>query len=222
MISKIFTKSRIILSLISLLPIILLIYGYAHPIDFFNTQDSIRSFVEPYGVLAPFVFILIQIFQVVVTPISHYVVGIAGGYIFGPYYGFLLNWIGRIIGHIIAFYIAKFGGRPIVKRFVKPETIQKYDKIWEKGGIVLFFIYFLPLFPDDEISYIAGFSLMRLRTFLLANIFGHIGGSVFLAYAGSGINVRSPFFYLFLVLTVISYFIFFLVLRKKSKKTSKT
>lgn len=214
---KIFTKRMIALSLISLFPILLLIYGYSHPIKFFSTQDSIRSFVESYGVLAPIAFVFIQIFQIVVTPISHYVVGITGGYIFGTYYGFFLNWIGRIIGHAIVFFIARYGGRPIIKRFVKQETFDKYDKIWEKGAIVLFFIYFLPLFPDDEISYIVGLSKMRFRIFLLANIFGHIGGSMALAYAGSGINTKSPLFYSILILTLIAYFIFFILLRNKRR-----
>lgn len=215
---RIFTKRMIILSLISLLPILLLIYGYSHPIKFFSTQDSIRSFVESYEVLAPIVFVFIQIFQVVVTPLSHYVVGIAGGYIFGTYYGFFLNWIGRIIGHAIAFFIARYGGRPIIKRFVKQETFGKYDKIWEKGVIVLFFIYFLPFFPDDEISYIVGLSKMSFRTFLLANIFGHIGGSMALAYVGSGIDIKSPLFYSILILTLIAYFMFFILLRNKRRR----
>lgn len=212
---RVLTKNLIVLSLISLIPIFLLIYGYTHPIKFFSTQDSIRLFIEPYGVFAPIIFVLIQIFQVVVTPISHYVVGIAGGYIFGTYYGLILNWIGRIIGHTIAFFIARYGGRRIIKHFVRKETFDKYDKIWEKGAVILFFIYFLPFFPDDEMSYIVGFSKMHFKTFLLANIFGHIGGSLTLAYVGSGINIKDPLFYFILILAIIAYLTFFILLRKR-------
>ena len=33
---------------------------------------------------------------------------------------------------------------------------------------------------------------MKFRMFFLANFFGHIGGSLGLAYLGSGINTKDP------------------------------
>ncbi len=66
-----------------------------------------------------------------------------------------------------------------MEKYLDETVIEKYDKIFAGNSpqgisiqsLILFLIYFLPLFPDDEISYIVGASKMKYRIFLLANIF---------------------------------------------------
>ena len=177
----------LILSIISLIPLGLLIYGYLHQGDFLASQEAVRQRVEPYGAWAPVAFILIQVVQVIITPISHYTVGLAGGFIFGPVYGTFLNLIGRIIGHTAAFTISHYVGRPLLKYFVSEKALSRYDKYVGGSGFFLFLAYWLPFFPDDELSYVAGISKMRWRRFMIANVLGQVGGSVSLAYAGAGV-----------------------------------
>ena len=190
--------SKIIWYLLTIIPIILLILGYIYPSAFFSNQERIRDFVESYGIFAPVVFVIIQILQVVLTPISHYVVGLAGGFIFGTWYGFILNYIGRVIGTLIAFYLGRRFGRKIIKRVVKQENLAKYDKLFEKGNLILFLMYFLPIFPDDELSYLASFSSMKARVFIPIILLGHIGGSLGLAILGSGLSYSNPLFIILL------------------------
>ena len=176
----------VILSIISLVPLGLLIYGYMNQGDFLASQEAVRQKVQPYGAWAPVAFIAIQIIQVIITPISHYTVGLAGGFIFGPVYGTFLNLIGRIIGHTANFVIAHYLGRPLIKWGISRESMAKYDRYVGGSGFFLFMAYWLPFFPDDELSYLSGFSTMSWRRFMIANIFGQVGGSVSLAYAGAG------------------------------------
>jgi len=163
-------------------------------------------------------FLIINIVQVVITPFSHYVVGLVGGYVFGTWYGFLLNWIGRVIGTLIAFYLGRSLGRKIIKHLVKERTLKKYDRIFDKGAVVLFLMYFLPLFPDDELSYLAGFSAMRWQVFVPVMILGHIGGSLGLAYLGSGISSKDPLFYVMMVLTLVSGILFVFLYKRLHKE----
>lgn len=72
-----------------------------------------------------------------------------------------------MIGTAVAFYLGRILGRKIIKHIVKPETIQKYDHFFDNGKLLLFLAYFLPLFPDDEISYLAGLSSIRPGVFYL-------------------------------------------------------
>ena len=197
-------KIKFIWYLLTIIPIILLIVGYLYPSSFFSSQEQIREFIEPYGVLAPLMFILIQILQVVLTPISHYTIGLAGGFIFGTWYGFILNWTGRVIGTLIAFYLGRNFGRNIVKNVVKPKTLRKYDRLFEKGKLILFLMYFLPLFPDDELSYLAGFSSMKAKVFIPIMLLGHIGGSLGLAVLGSGLSYKTPLFIIFSIITLLA------------------
>ena len=206
--------SKIIWYLLTIIPIILLILGYIYPSSFFSNQERIRDFVESYGIFAPIVFVIIQILEVVLTPISHYVVGLAGGFIFGTWYGFILNYIGRVIGTLIAFYLGRRFGRRIIKRLVKQENVEKYDKLFEKGKLILFLMYFLPIFPDDELSYLAGFSSMKARVFIPIILLGHIGGSLGLAFLGSGLSYSNPFFIIFSLVTLIAGVLFMIFYKR--------
>jgi len=211
-------KTKFIWYLLTIIPIVLLTLGYIFPSSFFSSQESIRNFVSSWGILAPLAFILLQIVQVVITPISHYVVSIAGGFIFGTWKGFIYNWTGRVIGTAIAFYLGRKFGRRIIQHVVKPETIQKYDYYFNKGKLLLFLVYFLPLFPDDELSYFAGFSSMSPKVYLPLMIIGHISGSLCLAYIGNGISIKDPLFILLSLITLIGG-IWFVIHCRKIKRS---
>ena len=188
--------------MLTFVPIALLIIGYIFPLSFFGSQEAIRDFVGQFGIFSPLAFIILQILQVIITPFSHYVVSIAGGFIFGTWQGFIYNWIGRVIGTAIAFYLGRYLGRKIIKHVVKDETIKKYDHYFEKGKLLLFLAYFLPLFPDDELSYLAGLSAIKPKIFLPLMAIGHLGGSLSLAYLGNGIqSIKEP---MFIVLSFIA------------------
>jgi len=200
---------KLVYLVLLIIPLILLILGYIYPIPFFSNQELIRNFVNSYGVLAPVIFIGLQILQVIFAPISHYVVSIAGGYIFGVWFGFLYNWIGRVVGTIIAFYIARFVGQKIVSKIINLRTQEKYNEIFNKNKILLFLAYFLPLFPDDEISYLSGLSKVSAKLFIPVIIIGHISGSLSLAYIGNGIkSITDPFFIILSLITLIGGFLF--------------
>lgn len=209
--------------IITILPIIGIIFSLADPISFFATQEEYRTRIEAFGVFGPLFFVLLQAAQVVFTPINHYAVGIAGGFLYGPYIGGCLNWVGRIIGHLIAFLISKKLGRKAVDRFVNPKTIAKYDKYVSNQYLILFLIYFLPFFPDDEISYLAGLSKMDFKKFAITNLLGHTGGSFMLAYIGAGVDRNDPFWWLLVGLTIIGFpLIWWLFLRSKKRTDAKS
>jgi uncharacterized membrane protein YdjX (TVP38/TMEM64 family) len=213
-------KIRIGWYLLTFIPIVLLILGYIFPSQFFGSQETIRTFVSQFGIFAPLAFIVLQILQVIITPFSHYAVSIAGGFIFGAWQGFIYNWIGRVIGTAIAFYLGRYLGRKILKHIVKEETVKKYDYFFEKGKVLLFLAYFLPLFPDDELSYLAGFSAMSPKIFLPLMAIGHISGSLSLAYLGSGIkSAKEPLFITLSLVTLIGG-IWFVWHYRKVKKAS--
>lgn len=210
-------KSKFIRYLLTAIPIILLILWYIFPSQFFWNQESIRDFVNQFGIFSPLAFIFLQILQVIITPFSHYAVSIAWWFIFGLWWWFIYNFIGRIIGTAIAFYLGRYLGRKIIKHLIKEETIKKYDYYFDKGKLLLFLAYFLPLFPDDELSYLAGFSSMSAKIFLPLMVIWHISWSLSLAYIGNGIqSVKEPMFIILSLITLIGW-IWFVWYYKKVK-----
>ncbi|MFA5022302.1 MAG: VTT domain-containing protein [Patescibacteria group bacterium] len=211
-------KIKFVWYILTVIPILLLILGYIFPSQFFSNQELIRNFVNSFGLFAPIAFIILQILQVIVTPFSHYAVSIAGGFIFGTWLGFIYNLIGRVIGTAIAFYLGRYLGRKIIKHVVKEETIKKYDYYFDKGKLLLFLAYFLPLFPDDELSYLAGFSSMAAKIFIPLMIIGHVSGSLSLAYIGNGVqSVKEPMFIFLSLITLIGGIWFVLHYKKITK-----
>ncbi|MFA6073176.1 MAG: VTT domain-containing protein [Candidatus Woesearchaeota archaeon] len=165
-----------IVSIVIYLLFILIVWYFIS--SFLVDKDAVRKIVTNFGVIAPLIFILIQIIQNVVAPIAHYPVLLAGGLIFGPIWGFIYNWIGTVIGSILIILLTKKFGRPLVKRMVSQKFIDKYDYLISKlNPYVLFLVYFLPLFPDDEITYIVGLSSMPARHIFFAIILGKTGGA---------------------------------------------
>ena len=108
--------------------------------------------------------LLIQILQVLIAPIPVQPISIASGYLFGAFWGFIIAYSGLVIGSFLAFYLGKVFGRPLVKRIVNKTVMDKYDGYVQKiSTFILSLIYFLPLFPDDEITYILGMSKTRFQ-----------------------------------------------------------
>jgi len=226
-------KSRIVFIfwlVITLIPVMGLVWSVISPGHFEYWQSFAREYFGLLGVVGPIIFVLVQAFQVVVTPVSHYTVGAIGGYLYGPYWGGILNYLGRIIGHCIAFAIARRFGRSWIIKHLPEETVRKYDTVFSGNPdkpqdtsfqpLILFLIYFLPLFPDDEISYLVGASRMRFRSFLLANLFGHLGGAFSLAYIGSGINTKDPLFWILTLSTLAGFPIIWFLWRLHAKRIS--
>lgn len=217
---------------ITLIPIAGLFLSVLLPDDYGRYQAIAQDFFVKFWFIAPLIFIVIQALQVVIAPISHYVVGALGGFVFGFFWGGVYNYIGRLIGHITAFSISRRWGRKWMERFVKVEEVERYDKIFSGEtdtkkvpiqSLILFLIYFLPLFPDDEISYLVGLSKMSKRLFILANIFGQLGGAFSLALIGSGIETRDPWFWILTIATLAGFPIIWALLKiVQKKKENKT
>lgn len=194
--------------IITVVPILGMIWGIISPGDFDTLKVYWQNKIAFLGAWSAVIFVLLQAAQVIITPISHYAVGALGGFLFGPFFGGALNYVGRLIGHISCYWIAFFARNKAVSKFVKPEVLEKYDSIVKEGkykSYILFLIYFLPFFPDDEISYLVGLSKMKFSLFLAANIFGHLGGSFSLAYIGSGLDTKDPWFWFLFSITILGF-----------------
>lgn len=180
------------------------ILSLAFPDRFASNQQELREVLAPYGSWAPVVLVGLSILPVVITPLNHSVFGIAAGYIFGVWEGFLINWIAKVIGTLISFYIARHLGRRLVQRFVDPSTIEKYDAIFSRSTIIWFLIYSVPFFGPDELPFLAGLSSIRAVVFLPLALLAHVNKSLFLAYLGSGMSLDDPVFIVVTTVAIIS------------------
>jgi len=92
---------------------------------------------------------------------------------------------GLIIGSVIAFYIAKLGGKPIITKLVGEKWIGRVDRwVERKGTKAIFFTRLIPIIPFDLISYMAGITKLEFKYYLLATVLGAFPRSLMLAIIG--------------------------------------
>lgn len=152
----------------------------------FVNPRELLAFIEEHRAYAAFVFIGLQVLQVVAAPVPGEVTGFAGGIVFGPFWGIVYSTIGLTIGSWLAFMLARLLGRPLVERVVSPEIIRRYDYVMRHKGLFLAFLLFLiPGFPKDYLCYLLGLGHMRQRDFLLVSAAGRLLGTVLLTLGGS-------------------------------------
>ncbi len=192
------------------------------PDPYIENQQQFRAWLVQYEPFDVPLFIGAQALQVVIAPISHYTVGMIGGFMYGPALGGFYNYIGRMIGHIAAFWLARRFLRGWIRKIFGAESFAKYERfvvgtektLWIRI-VILFWMIFLPFFPDDELSYLVGIGGMKFRHYLPVLVLGHLGGSWALAYIGAG-KMQDPVFYGLLGIAVVGSIILAIYVRKLS------
>ena len=100
-------KKTIIFTFLLVLFFILIIILYKPLTYYLNNYEELKLFLKSKGKLALFIIYFLQILQVVIAFIPSDFINLSSGYILGPYFGFLISYLGLVSGTIIAFYISR-------------------------------------------------------------------------------------------------------------------
>ncbi len=143
-----------------------------HAVFHFSVRD-IRSVIRslgPWG--APAVVLMIAVI-IVFIPVPTIPIEIVAGIVYGIVAGSLLVLAGHVIGALIAFSIAKRFGRPLLRRWLGERAVTKLDPLASQSGFwYVFYMRLLPLFDFKLVSYAAGLTAMKTRSYLLATTVG--------------------------------------------------
>jgi uncharacterized membrane protein YdjX (TVP38/TMEM64 family) len=186
----------VLLALALLLLIAPLIWGYScrstlwggvcYYYSYLGDKENIQAIIKATGPLAPVIFILLQILQVVFAPIPGEATGFIGGFLFGVPLGLLYSTIGLTVGSVLAFLIARWLEEHYVKRWIPAEILQKFDFLMERqGALVAFILFLLPGFPKDYLCFLLGLSRMPFKLFLLICVVGRLPGTLLLTLQGA-------------------------------------
>ena len=141
----------------------------------FDSVETLQAYVGGFGALAPLVLTAIQALQVVIPILPGFLGCAVGAVLFGAMGGFWCNYIGISAGSIIAFFLAKKYGTPLVRKMFPGERYKKWADWAAKSksySALLFLAMVLPLFPDDFFCYFSGLTEMRARRFIWIIILG--------------------------------------------------
>lgn len=169
--------------------IILIIFFYKK--GYMSDPQSLQRAIKKWGLFAPLGFTILQIIQVVIPIIPGGITSVAGVIVFGPWFGFVLNHLGILIGSCINFFLARVYGSALVRVFVEDDKYEKWSSYVNQGNRFKIFFGFamaMPGMPDDIICLFAGLTNISFKDFFiiynLTKPFGLVAYSMFFAYIG--------------------------------------
>ena len=172
--------------MIVILLVLVIFAVYVYEAGIFKTSASFIKYVESFGIWAILIFMLIQVITVILPILPTSVGCIAAVMIFGPWYGFLYNYISICAGSVISFLLSKRYGSSLVEKLIGKKNYAKYIN-WCQNGKKFDNMFALAIFfpgaPDDVLCYIAGLTKMSLGKFTLIILLGK-PVSLFLYSAG--------------------------------------
>lgn len=148
---------------------------YFFQLGVFKDMNALQTIVGHSPLVGPLIFILIQIIQVVIPIIPGGISLAAGVLLFGPYLGFLYNYIGICIGSIIIFFLSRYYGKALVLRLVNEKTYNKYEHwLTNQARFDKWFAWaiFLPVSPDDALCLMAGLTNISIKKYIAIILLG--------------------------------------------------
>lgn len=141
----------------------------------FYSVESFQNYISKYGVWGPVFLIIFQGLQVVIPVLPGFLGCAVGSVMYGPCIGFLCNYIGISSGSILAFFLGKRFGAPLLQDLFPSEKYKKWSRKIAKSKSYITFLFFamlLPLFPDDFLCYFSGITEMKAKKFIWIIILG--------------------------------------------------
>ncbi|MBR0596610.1 TVP38/TMEM64 family protein [Sinanaerobacter chloroacetimidivorans] len=149
-------------------------FNYPEFISHFNSLEEINSFLLQYKTASIFVYIGLQILQIIISVLPGQALQFAAGYAYSFWFGYLYSIIGVTFGTFITFYLARWLGKDAMHLFFGEERFTRFVHVLnsKRAYIVLFVIYLIPGIPKDLFVYAAGVSEIKMKPFLFLSLVG--------------------------------------------------
>ncbi|EHG6157946.1 TVP38/TMEM64 family protein [Escherichia fergusonii] len=149
-------------------------------------QQGIERFIASYGTQAALVSFFLMILQAIAAPLPAFLITFANASLFGAFWGGLLSWTSSMAGAALCFFIARVMGREVVEKLTGKTVLDSMDGFFARyGKHTILVCRLLPFVPFDPISYAAGLTSIRFRSFFIATGIGQLPATIVYSWAGS-------------------------------------
>ena len=147
----------------------------------------LEAWIKGMGMLAPLAYILLRTVAIVLTVVPNAPLDVAGGVLFGPFWGTIYSLIGSESGAVACFLLARSMGREAITRLLHRD-IAFSDRFPQRQlAYIVLFARLEPIFSFALVSYGAGLAGMSLGAFALGTLVGMTPGTVLLNYYGKSL-----------------------------------
>jgi uncharacterized membrane protein YdjX (TVP38/TMEM64 family) len=174
-----------------------------------ESLEDIKGLIHSWGAAAPLMSIILMVMQAVIAPLPAFLITAANGLIFGLYWGTIISWIGAMCGALVSFMMSRYFYNSFSKKIRGHRRGLEYlERIESKHGFrVILTARLLPFISFDLISYAAGLSTIRTRSFFIATGIGMLPATIVYTVFGSEmekLNAYSGRLFTFSILAVLA------------------
>ena len=154
------------------------------PVKQYLTPEALGRYLDMVGMWAPVIFIIIYAAGICLFIPGTLLTGV-GAAIFGPYWGFVVVWIGAMIGAGAAFIIGRTLGREFAASLIG-DRLKKYDDAIERNGFATVLYLRLVYFPFTAMNFGMGLTKVHFWDYFAGTGLGIIVGTfIFTFFVGT-------------------------------------
>ena len=152
-------------------------------------RNAVINKIKGYGSFSWALILLAQVIQTVLAIIPAGPIVMISGMLYNPFVSVLLCVLGQTIGAVVVFYLVKALGVRFIALMIDPEVIKnsKFLRNETKTGVLMFGYYLIPALPKDIIAFIAPFTKIKIRTFIIINLIARIPMTIVSVVMGSSL-----------------------------------
>ena len=165
------------------------------------TPEQLQQLIRYCGNWAVLAYIgLFTLLPAFFFPVA--VLALAGGLLFGLFWGSVYTFLGAILNCTLMFFLARYVGRNKIESMLQ----KKLSPIWQqrlsglnsgRGFLLLVILRLIPAVPYNLINYAFGLTAMPYRTYIIASAIGIIPGTLaFINIGDKALDITSPDFWI--------------------------
>lgn len=160
-------------SLVRPLVFLLLLVGIIFMVQYFHLgqyleKERLREMIAAYGLWGPIIYMLIWL---AAPPLflPGLPIGLAGGSLFGPFWGVIYTIFAATAGATLAFLVARYLARDWVAAKLSGTRLASLDeKVGHHGWKIVAFTRLMPVFPFNLLNYAFGLTRISLLAYVVA------------------------------------------------------
>lgn len=124
-----------------------------------RSVESLRVYVASFGIWAPVILMLIQLFLTILPICTSFAGCVVGAALFGAAGGYWINYIGVCAGSLVDYTLARCFGIRMVEKMISLDKYEHYiEKVNRSNSYskLLFLAILLPMAPDNFLCYFSG------------------------------------------------------------------
>jgi uncharacterized membrane protein YdjX (TVP38/TMEM64 family) len=171
---------------------LVLVGGVIFTVRYFHLQEylekeRLRQFIAGYGVWGPLIYLTVW---TLAPPLSlpGLPITLAGGLLFGPFWGVVYTIIGATLGAALAFLMARYLARDWVEAKLAGTKLMVLDeKVSQEGWKAVAFVRLIPIFPYFLVNFAFGLTRIPFWSFTAATFVFMLPLTIAFVYFSSNI-----------------------------------